>query len=1410
MVCCFDRKKTMEVQKMKKLKHVSIAVLLFVSLLTVMVGLGINAFSEGLEHSVADGKVTITKYEADAVIPTEIDGFTVTAIAEDAFDGCTDLADVYFAGDKAAWTALGFDFGETSEVLVHYNVADVETHRTAGETVAPNCKEQGYTKYTCNCGYEYERNYVAVTPNAHTYETTVTKAATCKDEGTKTHVCEFCGNTYSEKIERNPANHAGETVIKDAVDATCGKPGFSGNKHCADCDVKIEDGTETPATGEHTYDIINKSEVTIVPTCSEKGERIDECTVCGHKETVELDVDPANHVGTTKTERAKEPTCVAEGYTGDIYCLSCEVKIVTGKAIPATGEHDYKEEVTKVPTCCEKGEKTFTCSVCNGSYAKEIDFDAENHAEYGTELVGAEKETCGKDGYSGDTKCVGCKVVLIDGEVIKATGKHNYKEEVTKVATCKETGVKTFTCDVCTDSYTEDIEKNPENHADYGTKIVGAAENTCALDGYTGDTHCAGCDALFEKGEVVKATGKHNYISAVTTVANCHETGVKTSICSTCNGFNTEEIAIDPDNHDGETEIRKASDATCATPGYTGDTYCLGCDKELEKGSEIPATGEHNYKEEVAKAATCIATGEKVFTCAVCKDSYKEAISIDSTNHAGETEVRDAVAENCGVAGYTGDTYCLDCTVKIADGKEIPATGKHEYTSEVTTVPTCCEKGEKTFTCEVCNDVYTEEVDFDAENHAEYGTEIRDIVEGNCGKDGYTGNTYCKGCNVILAKGEASEATDNHNYVSAETKVATCCEYGEVTFICSVCSDFYTESTGKKNPLNHSGGTEIRDDYAETCGKDGYEGDIYCLGCGSFLRNGEVIPATGLHNFESKITTPATCIATGIKTFTCTVCEGYYTEDVAIDSANHIGKTEIRDNFAETCGTDGFTGNTYCLDCKTKIADGEKIPATGKHTLSDKVTKVAMCNEAGIRTYTCSVCAHTYDETIAKDPANHTGKTEIRDAIAETCGANGFSGNTHCSDCGTKIADGEVIPATGKHNYFAQITTPATCINTGVITCICTVCADTYYETIDVDANNHAGKTEIRDYVAENCGENGYSGDTYCLDCDTKIADGKVIVATGDHPYDSEITKVPTCCEKGEKAYTCPVCKSSMTEVVDYDAENHAEYGTEIRNDSEPKCVIKGYTGDTCCIGCGTVLETGEDIPETGKHDYASKVTVAATCCNAGVRTYTCIVCEDSFTEEIAKDAKNHEGETENRDSKEATCTAVGYTGDTYCKGCEAIIAEGTEIAKTAHTEVEVEGKEATCKATGLTKGSKCSVCDTVIVAQKVVAKLDHTFGDWTLVKAPTTAEAGAEERVCSACKTVETRPVEKLSYVPGDVNGDGQINAADARLILRVSASLDTLDGIGTTVEVADMNADGKVNAADARLVLRKAAKLD
>ncbi len=86
--------------------------------------------------------------------------------------------------------------------------------------------------------------------HTHEYgEWTVITAATCTEDGSKERVC-ACGEKQTENIA---ATGHGETEIRDAVAATCGADGYTGDTYCKVCDGKIADGDKIPATKEHAF-----------------------------------------------------------------------------------------------------------------------------------------------------------------------------------------------------------------------------------------------------------------------------------------------------------------------------------------------------------------------------------------------------------------------------------------------------------------------------------------------------------------------------------------------------------------------------------------------------------------------------------------------------------------------------------------------------------------------------------------------------------------------------------------------------------------------------------------------------------------------------------------------------------------------------------------------------------------------------------------------------------------------------------------------------------------------------------------------------------------------------------------------------------------------------------------------------
>ncbi|MBR5423308.1 MAG: hypothetical protein IK108_04780 [Clostridia bacterium] len=62
----------------------------------------------------------------------------------------------------------------------------------------------------------------------------------------------------------------------------------------------------------------------------------------------------------------------------------------------------------------------------------------------------------------------------------------------------------------------------------------------------------------------------------------------------------------------------------------------------------------------------------------------------------------------------------------------------------------------------------------------------------------------------------------------------------------------------------------------------------------------------------------------------------------------------------------------------------------------------------------------------------------------------------------------------------------------------------------------------------------------------------------------------------------------------------------------------------------------------------------------------------------------------------------------------------------------------------------------------------------------------------------------QALAAVKGDVDGDGRVTAADARLALRASVGLEKYTAGSAKFTAADYNSDGRITAEDARAILR------
>lgn len=561
--------------------------------------------------------------------------------------------------------------------------------------------------------------------------------------------------------------------------------------------------------------------------------------------------------------------------------------------------HEYYSEITKQPTCSEKGERTYKCDICGDIYTEDI---AKAEHDYEDTVV---KPTCTERGYT-EHICKVCADSYKD-DYTPALG-HDHISQITKQVACETDGEKTFTCTRCGDTYTEAIPATGHNDT------VTVVEPTCTADGYT-EHKCKDCGRVV-RSDVTKALG-HDYASKITTKASCTEDGVLTYICTRCDESYTEKIPAT-----GHKYNDVVTEASCDKGGYTLHT-CENCGDSYKDNFTAP-TG-HKYTKATVKQASCKTDGVDVYTCDTCGDSYSEVIKAKGHVYASEV-TKKANCTDDGVITYT----CANCGDKYTE--VIKAKG-HNYSAEVTKKATCDTDGVKTFTCADCGDVYTEKLE--ALGHT-YG--ISEVVKPTCDNDGYTKFT-CSVCGDSYSK--VINAT-GHKY-NDKIVSASCDKSGYTLHTCENCGDTYKDNF--TSPLGHDYTSQTVKPACETDG----EKTFTCTRCGDTYT--EVIKAKG-HVYKRTVVA-AGCETDGYTLVECMECHDSFKEDYVAAK----GHTIVTDKaVAATCTTAGKTEGTHCSVCGKVIKAQTEIKAKG-HVAGDWITdKAAAVGVKGRKHRSCMVC----------------------------------------------------------------------------------------------------------------------------------------------------------------------------------------------------------------------------------------------------------------------------------------------------------------------------------------------------------------------------------------------------------------------------------------------------------------------
>ena len=169
------------------------------------------------------------------------------------------------------------------------------------------------------------------------------------------------------------------------------------------------------------------------------------------------------------------------------------------------------------------------------------------------------------------------------------------------------------------------------------------------------------------------------------------------------------------------------------------------------------------------------------------------------------------------------------------------------------------------------------------------------------------------------------------------------------------------------------------------------------------------------HSYDDGVvTTEPTCTQPGVKTFTCSGCNGTYTEEVAA-----LGHSYTDTVISPTTEAEGYTEHV-CSRCGDTYRDSyvEKLQTEHTHSFDDGVVTIEpTCTQPGVKTFTCSGCNGTYTEEVA--------------ALGHSYGDGVVTTEPTCTQPGVKTftcvrgddSYTEEIPAKG-HEYTETVVAP--------------------------------------------------------------------------------------------------------------------------------------------------------------------------------------------------------------------------------------------------------------------------------------------------------------------------------------------------------------------------------------------------
>lgn len=276
----------------------------------------------------------------------------------------------------------------------------------------------------------------------------------------------------------------------------------------------------------------------------------------------------------------------------------------------------------------------------------------------------------------------------------------------------------------------------------------------------------------------------------------------------------------------------------------------------------------------------------------------------------------------------------------------------------------------------------------------------------------------------------------------------------------------------------------------------------------------------------------------------------------------------------------------------------------------------------------CSVLTACGDDDEDEKACNHESTTVTGKKDA-TCAAEGYTGDTVCTQCTAVITKGSAI-AKLAHTYDAgKVTKNPTCISTGLNTYTCTGCGTVKHDTIatvphqdqyhDAQDGNHFHTcqfcplnekqthtpTDAGLKVEATCTEGAYTLYT-CADCEGQYKVYSETELALNHDFGDWVTTESTCLAAGSKTQSCqrPGCNESHSLPIPVATSCNMHF-VGYEDDQAPDCIhdaVAIYQCEDC------FSETTKVVTKTGIHSY---VQVSA---ESGYVVKKCSVCDDMIS----------------------------------------------------------------------------------------------------------------------------------------------------------------------------------------------------